>query len=388
MRWTRATTRTLVKMVIFALACMLAAALVVVRIGNVHFFSHNAGYTAELADASGLIAGDNVKVAGVTVGRVDAVSVRHGLAVVHFDLQPSLHLRSSTMVGLQWLDVIGQKVLYLYPGSSGRVLRPGSTLPLSQNVSDASVGQLLNTLGPFLQAIDPKQQNAFLQAIAGALQGENVQVHSLIGHTATVASSVGSLSQQLGAVIDNLDTVVTAIAQHRGDVATLSDNLAGLSQSLAQRNGLLDSTVGNLGQVEHELAGLLGSNRSTLDSIVSSLNGIAGDLARHRRQLADSLHTLPAGLAPYQQISSYGQWFQIDPVYTCLANETTCSYQQPTNPPGGSGPLPGAGGGTGPGLPAAGGAAAPGIGGVGGPSRTIAGSGISRFFGDLAGGTP
>jgi hypothetical protein len=52
-------------------------------------------------------------------------------------------------------------------------------------------------------------------------------------------------------------------------------------------------------------------------------------------------------LAPYIQISQWGQWFAVQTIYTCLANQTVCTYYQPTNPPAGSGPgggspLPGA----------------------------------------------
>jgi hypothetical protein len=42
-------------------------------------------------------------------------------------------------------------------------------------------------------------------------------------------------------------------------------------------------------------------------------------------------------LAPYIQISSYGQWFQIQTIYTCLANQTACIYYEPGTPPAGSG---------------------------------------------------
>ncbi len=341
MRWSSRTTRTLVKLLAFSVACIALGVALVVRIGNIQLFSHDVTYSAELPDASGLIPGDNVKISGVTVGRVESVSVAHGNALVSFDLQPNIRLRSSTGVGLQWLDVIGQKVLYLYPGRFGPVLEAGSTIPLENSVSDASVGALLNALGPFLQAIDPKEGNAFLTAVAGALDGNNAEVHSLISHAAVVAGAVGSVSTQLGAVIDDMNVVLSALASHEGDVSRLTDNLSALSQSLARHNALLDGTVGNLGTVQKELAQLLSSNRQNFDSIISSLKTITSELDKHRKQFALALHTMPAGLAPYQQISSFGQWFQIDPVFTCIANQQSCSYQQPTNQPGSSSnPLP------------------------------------------------
>ncbi len=360
MRWSRATTMTAIKLAGFAVACLVVTAWLVVRIGNFQLFTSDVGYHAVLQDATGLTSGDMVKVSGVTVGRVNSVTVRHGHAYVAFDLSPKVRLRSTSGVGLQWLDVIGDKVLYIYPGSTGRVLPPGATLPLRNDVADASVGQLLNTLGPFLQAINPREQNAFLQAVSSALQGNNAEVHALIHHTAAVSSTVGSVSGELGSLIDNLSTVVGAIARHRQDVGALAARLASLSSDLKANNGLLDGTVGNLGQAEKDFARLLKSNSGNLDSLIVNLKGIASDLDAHRRSLIESLHTLPAGLAPYQEISSYGQWFEIDTVFTCIANQTVCSYQQPTNAPGGStNPFPG------------------------GPPPA---SGLGGFYGALAGG--
>lgn len=341
MRWSRHTTAVAVKLIAFALACAIVTTWLAVRIGNVQLFSNDVGYHAVLSDATGLTPGDKVKVSGVTVGRVNAVTVRRGHAYVGFSLSPEVKLRSSSGVGLQWLDVIGDKVLYLYPGSTGRVLQPGATLPLSSNVGDASIGQLLNTLGPFLQAINPREQNAFMQAVAAALQGNNAEVHSLIDHTAAVSQTVGSVSGELGTLIDNLSTVVSAIARHRGDVATLSDRLASLSGNLRSNNGLLDTTVGNLGTAERDLAQMLKRNSGNISALITNLRGVAATLDAHKKSLAKSLHTLPAGLAPYQEISSYGQWFEIDTVFTCLANQTSCSYQQPTNQPGSSSSGPG-----------------------------------------------
>lgn len=367
MRWTRLTTATLVKLAAFAVVCVVVAAWLVVRIGNVQLFNNDVGYHAVLADATGLTAGDTVKISGVTVGRVNSVGVSHGHAVVGFDLQPNVHLHSSSGVGLQWLDVIGDKVLYIYPSSSGRLLKPGATIPLSNDVADASIGQLLNTLGPFLEAINPKEQNLFLEAVSQALQGNNAEVHSLIDHTASVAGTVGSVSAQLGTLIDNLSTVVSAIAQHKGDVATLTDRLASLSGTLKSNNGLLDSTVGNLGTAEKDLAGLLQRNSGNLDALIANLKGVAANLDANKSNLVTSLHTLPAGLAPYQEISSDGQWFNVDTVFTCIANQTTCSYQSPTDQPGGSTN------------------AAPGVSGGGGPSSSSS-SGLGSYFGDLAGG--
>jgi ABC-type transporter Mla subunit MlaD len=107
---------------------------------------------------------------------------------------------------------------------------------------------------------------------------------------------------------------------------------------LASKNTLLDNVVGNLSQVATDLAGLIGSNHSVITSTIDSLQVVAADVQKNQTQLASSLSGLGAGLAPYIQISQYGQWFAVQTIYTCLANQTACSYYEPGDAPPGSGP--------------------------------------------------
>ena len=115
-------------------------------------------------------------------------------------------------------------------------------------------------------------------------------------------------------------------------------NLQTVSSALASKNSLLDDVVGNLSQVATDLAGLIGNNHNTITSTIDNLQTVAADVQNNQQNLANSLSSLGAGLAPYIQISQWGQWFAVETVYTCLASQSVCPYYQPGNPPAGSGP--------------------------------------------------
>jgi phospholipid/cholesterol/gamma-HCH transport system substrate-binding protein len=323
---------------VFALVCLVLLAGLAVRIGNLSLFSHQTTYQAQLTDATGLQTSDDVKIAGVTVGQVTGISVQRGMAVVRFQVDNSVHLRASTQVGLKWHNLLGQQFLYLYPGPTGARLVADATIPASHDVASASVGALLNALGPFLSAISPQQANVFVESVLAALQGNESQVNQLINDSATVSSTVGSLDSQVGQVIGNLDQVLTALAQRSSNVGTLLDNLQSVAQTLASHNNLLDSVVTNLSAVTGEFAGLVQSNQGNLQASINSLQSVTAEVQSHQQSLAAGLSTLGTGLNPYAEISSYGQWFQVQSVYTCLAAETTCTYFNASNAPSGSAP--------------------------------------------------
>ena len=331
--------KTTFKLAAFSLAGLVLVGYLASQLGNINFFTSRDTYYAQLANVSGLVSTDQVKIAGVTVGEVSGITTQHGHALVTIKVNKGISLTTDTDVGLQWHNVIGQQYLYLYPSKFGRPLKPGSTIPLSHDVSSASVGALLNTLGPFLQSINPSQANAVVTSILDALQGNSTQVNQLISSAATVSRSVGSLNVQVGDVIGNLQQVLGALASKSGSVSQVIGNLQQISQALASRNSLLDSTVVNLSTVAGELANLLKANQGNISGMISNLNSVTAQIQSKDVPLAAGLQNIGEGLAPFQEISSYGQWFELVTVYTCLANQTSCSYYEPLNSPAGSGPL-------------------------------------------------
>lgn len=380
------------KFAVFTVVCIVLLVVLAIHVGNISLFSSRRTVYAQLAQVTGLTDGTAVDVAGVQVGQVSSITVQHGHALVGLSVNTSVPLRKATDVGLRWKNVIGQKDVYLYPSGKGRLLRSGETIPLSHDITDASVNAFLNTLGPLLQAINPSEANAFVENVSGAINGDTAEIDQLIDSGATISNTVGALNIQVGTVISSLDQVLTAIAQRSGDVGTLVSNLQTVASALASRNSLLDSVVGNLSTVAGDLAGLMGQNRSTIDSTIDDLNTATATIVAHQNELAQSLATLGSGLAPYVEISSYGQWFQVQTIYSCLSNQTACSYDAPTSPPTGSGPggsppLSTGSSSTSPATSALGGT------GTGGPSTipailgTVAGSGSTSSSATSSGGS-
>jgi phospholipid/cholesterol/gamma-HCH transport system substrate-binding protein len=349
-----------IELTVFAIVALAILGWLAVKIGQFQLFASTDTYHAVLTDATGLNTGNAVKIAGVTVGRVSGITVRHGEAYVTFTVSSKVKIPRSSGVGIQWHNLIGEKYLYIYPGGSNaalddtassgltnktelvsaRYLPPGGTIPASHDVETPSVGALLNSLEPLLSAINPKEANELVTGIAAALAGEHTQVRSLLSSAATVSRTVGDLDLQIGTTIQDLDAVASALSAHRGALGALIGNLDSLASSLASRNSLVDQSVENLARVGHNLSAVVGTNQHALHQIIGDLDTVAKEVQSHDGELSNALsHLSVEGLAPFVEISSYGQWFQIQTVYSCMAGGDICNYYEPTNPPAGSGPL-------------------------------------------------
>jgi phospholipid/cholesterol/gamma-HCH transport system substrate-binding protein len=323
--------RVLLKLGAYSIGCLLVLGWLISMVGNAAFFEERTGYEAELDDATGLRVNDAVKIAGVEVGSVTGVDIEHGHAVVSFEVEDGTELLDSTRAGIRWRNVLGQKYLYLYPGEDGDPMASGDRIPIDQSVPSADVGDFLNAVGPVLQALDPEDANAFVQAVSEGISGNEAQLRGLIDDSATLAQVLGGLDGQIGSVLTNMDQVTAAVADRDDAVDELLVNLDSLSGDLAARNDSLNTLVTDFAGVQRRLARLLRNNRGDLDGTIADLRVIADTLVAHDGDLEAALASLPEGIGPYHLISSTGQWFGVRATVACLAGQTTCTFEDPTH---------------------------------------------------------
>src|SRR5205807_3223470 len=172
-------------------------------IGNIHPFRHTYRLTASFDDASGLLRDDNVKIAGVVVGKVKGVKLKQGRAQVSFEVEKGIKVPTDSSAAVRWRNLIGQRYVYLYPGTASTVRRGGDRVAHTRSVVD--VGELFNRLGPIVKAIDPQQVNTFLDAIVGALDGNEQNLRQAIDDLSRVAASLGARDQAIGRLVENLN---------------------------------------------------------------------------------------------------------------------------------------------------------------------------------------
>ncbi|MGH2723545.1 MAG: MCE family protein [Actinomycetota bacterium] len=305
---------TLVKVVVFTVASAVLTVALAFRIANVSvsslFRTHNT-LEAEFENATGVFAGDAVKLAGVDVGRVTGTEIENGRAIVTFKVDEEVPLTTTSRVGIRWRNVIGLRFLYVYPGEGGQPLENGDRIPMSRTDSAGDIGALLNRLGPILQAIDPAKANAFLDAMNTALAGNEAVVRALLTQGAGLAGDLGDLDEEIEILLSSSDQILGAYAGQNENIGRIIDDLDVLGGELAGMTDTVNSLVENFAVVQGELNRLLRENRSVIDEDVRFLDSVLSNLARNRNRLSRTLCSLPPGILPYDKTSSWGEWFNV-----------------------------------------------------------------------------
>ena len=161
------------------------------------------GYSATFTDASGLLPGDDVRIAGVVVGSVDAVAiVDRRLAKVDFSVDAGQPLPASATAAILYKNLIGQRFLSLGQGAgpTGAVLKAGDTIPVAHTRAPLNLTTLFNGFQPLFAALDPEQVNSLSMEIVQVLQGEGGTVEALLASTSSLTSAIADRDQVIGQV--------------------------------------------------------------------------------------------------------------------------------------------------------------------------------------------
>lgn len=93
---------------------------------------------ARFDNASGLNTGCSVHVAGVPVGRVEAIRVdpKDYSAIVTMSVLSGLHMPTDSMASIKTAGLIGDKFISLSPGAEAEFLKPGERITMTESSVD------------------------------------------------------------------------------------------------------------------------------------------------------------------------------------------------------------------------------------------------------------
>ena len=309
------TSADLVKLLIFMVVTTLATAVLVVTIGNI-CFSSSRDYKAVFADATGVVKGDDVRVAGVKVGSVSDVEiVERTRALVSFTVDDTTSISGATLALIRYRNLVGQRYLSLSEGiGDGRRLPEGATIPLERTQGALDLTLLFNGFKPLFQALSPADINKLSYEIVQVFQGEGGTLESLLGHTASVTQTLAARDQVIGDLIDNLNEVLVHVGDRDEQLGRLITSFRDLVGGLKKDRNAILSSLDEVSALSVETADLVSSIRKPFVRDIEGLRQVAGNLDANKAELDRALQVLPIKLEKVGRTAIYGSWFNF---YLC-----------------------------------------------------------------------
>lgn len=270
-------------------------------------------YRAVFEDVSGLSLGDDVRIAGVEVGKVKDIDVLKDNTVrVTFDVDSDQVLTTATHASIQYRNLTGDRVVQLtQPRDDAPSLAVGGTIPESQTAAALDLDTLLNGFRPLFAGLSPSQINELSGEVVQVLQGQQSAIAGLVGHVASFTTTIGSREQLIGQVIRNLNSVMGAVDEHSGSLGDLIDRLDTLVVGLDKQGDQVLDAAGQIDRFARAASALLAGARGDVRTDLASLLVAARGVNRHADTLERVLTALPKHYRAMQATSSYGNFYNM-----------------------------------------------------------------------------
>ncbi|MEE2058556.1 MlaD family protein [Rhodococcus artemisiae] len=258
-----------------------AAAMVVVLVMVLRTIEQPIGkdtgtYTAMFVDANGLHPGDDVRLYGVSVGKVTSLSLDGTQARVEFTVARDHSVSTSNRLAIRYQNLTGQRYLDVQDtGQPGAPLEPGSVIGTDHTVPSFDVTTLFNGLQPVLKELSPDELNKFTSSLLAVVEGEGSGIGPALDAIEDLSTYTVDRQEVISVLVRNLSVVSEQLDGKSGDAMTLITELTRLFQSLQEKLPGLISFAAQIPPILDPLdsmlasAGLEGAPHQPLNSLIA-----------------------------------------------------------------------------------------------------------------------
>jgi phospholipid/cholesterol/gamma-HCH transport system substrate-binding protein len=278
--------------VLVALVILIAGALWIT--GSAAMFGERVPYTVLLRDSAGIEAGDRVRVAGVSIGRVQSVNLRHDESwpvTIDIVVKPDVDLRANARGIITSQGLLGEKFLQIDPGTEDHPsLSSGADIPSRPQMNLDKAMARLDEIGGKLSVL--------LDEASGMLEGAGGRLDTMLDRTNAMLSdeNAENLRATLVALRETMESAgprLTALTANLEATSVKMDSAFGDLPAIMERiDSLLASVDGALGPDGERLAGVLDAAQSGMTSAEHAMGTITANRAEIDQTLADLRDTL------------------------------------------------------------------------------------------------
>ncbi len=268
-------------------------------------------YQATFAEAGGLVPGNDVKIAGVTVGSVSGVALEHGRAQVSFTVSGKVPLGSMTTAHIRTGTLLGERLLVL-ESDGDSTMRPLEVIPLARTSSPYSLTEAVGDLTTNVAGTNTESLNQSLDTLATTIDRIAPQLGPTFDGLARLSRTVNRRNDTVTELLANTGTVTGILSERSQQVNTLLLNANDLLDILVQRRQQIVQLINAGSAVAQELSGLVADNEHELAPTLEKMNAVTEMLENNRDSIAKAL----PGLAKYQV--TLGETVASGPFYTAF----------------------------------------------------------------------
>jgi phospholipid/cholesterol/gamma-HCH transport system substrate-binding protein len=283
-----------ISLTITLVALLVAGVVVATRsaaeIGKIHV-------VAFFANSNGIFAGDEVRILGVAVGKIDTIEPQPTGAKISFWFDDEVKVPADAKAVILSPSLVAVRAIQLTPAyTGGPVMDTDAVIPKERTAVPVEFDDLRQQLQKLTDALQPTQPGGvstlgqFINTAADNLRGQGPNIRDTIVKLAQAFSALGDHSSDLFSTIKNLSILVSALQSSHDLLQSLNQNLASTTALLSNSPDEVGNAVSDVNSVVDDVQKFVADNRETLGITSDKLASITTALNQSIPDIKQTLH--------------------------------------------------------------------------------------------------
>jgi phospholipid/cholesterol/gamma-HCH transport system substrate-binding protein len=265
-------------------------------------------YYAAFSEAGGLKANDEVRVAGVRVGKVRKVDLQGDHVRVEFKVDKGVDFGRTTGAAIKVKTLLGAMYLALQPAGRGQ-LSEGSEIPEDRTSSPFDVVDAFSGLASRSERINTDELAKSLNTLGALTQNTPAEFKAALNGLSDLSSTIAAKDAQLDSLLTHMRKVSGVLGDRRTDVVTLMRDGDVLFRALAARRQSVHNLLVATSQLSVQLTGLVRDTRADLKPALDHLGNVVDVLRKNQQNLDSSLRLMAPFYRVFANTLGNGPWF-------------------------------------------------------------------------------
>jgi phospholipid/cholesterol/gamma-HCH transport system substrate-binding protein len=265
-------------------------------------------YYAAFSESGGLKANDEVRIAGVRVGKVESVALDGDHVKVTFRVDTPSEFGTDTRAAIKVKTLLGAMYLALEPAGSGQ-LAQGTEIPVGRTSSPYDVVDAFSGLAKTSERIDTDRLAQSLTTLADLTRNTPEAFRGALQGVSQLSSNIAARDDQINTLLKNLKRVSGVLDQRDGDIVALMKDSDVLFRALVARRAAVHNLLVSTSTLSRELTALVRQSRADLKPALTHLENVVAVLNKNQDNLDNTLRLMAPFYRVFASTLGNGPWF-------------------------------------------------------------------------------
>lgn len=259
--------------------------------------------TAHFPRTVSVYEGSEVRVLGITVGRVEEVVPEGTQVKVVMTYDEDVKIPQDAEAVIVSPSVVGDRYIQLTPAyESGDVMADNTIIKVDKTAVPLELDEIYSSIDRLTVALGPEGANRdgalsdLLQQTAKNFGGQGANFNETIKDFGKLSETLDNNKDDLFESTEQLEAFLSTLAENDDTVRSFNRSLGNVSTLLADERKELTTALSTLGVALDQVATFVKENRDVLGRDIKGVNRVAKVLVRQRAALDEILQAGPLAL--------------------------------------------------------------------------------------------